>query len=117
MKHLVPTPYKGIEDYLRDLCKIYRGEEDNPHDVTSLIEDERSVQFLRYHLWDAERSVLENSGEWRLYILEKYGSLPAESEEIAKKLYQCAVSTKLEKLKEYGIDLFAIYDRLNKSSI
>jgi len=24
---------KGIEDYLRDLCRIYRGETDNPHKV------------------------------------------------------------------------------------
>lgn len=115
MKHLAPKPYKGVEDYLRDLCKIYRGEEDNPHDVNSLMDEERMIQFLKYHLWDAERSVLENPGEWRLYILGQYGSLPTDSEAVAKKLYQCAVKAKLEKLKEIGINLFPIYERLNKT--
>ena len=27
---------KGIEDYLRELCVIYRGEMDNPHDITAV---------------------------------------------------------------------------------
>ena len=39
---------KGIEDYLRELCVIYRGEMDNPHDVNSIIDEERRIQILRY---------------------------------------------------------------------
>ena len=41
-----PTPMKGIEDYLKELCKVYRGEEDNSHDVNALIDEERAIQFL-----------------------------------------------------------------------
>ena len=49
---------KGIEDYLKDLCLIYRGEMDNPHDVNALLDEERAIQFLKYNLWDVERSIL-----------------------------------------------------------
>ena len=52
---------KGIEDYLNDLCKVYRGEEDNPHDINATCEDERVIQILRYHLWDVEKSVMESA--------------------------------------------------------
>ena len=65
---------KGIEDYLRELCVIYRGEMDNPHDVNAIIDEERKIQILRHHLWDVEKSVLENPGEWRYIIIEEYGS-------------------------------------------
>ena len=27
---------KGIEDYLNELCMVYRGETDNPHDVDAM---------------------------------------------------------------------------------
>jgi hypothetical protein len=75
---------KGIEDYLRELCVIYRGEMDNPHDVNSIIDEERRIQILRYHLWDVEKSVLENPGEWRYIIIEEYGSIPIEESAMAR---------------------------------
>ena len=59
---------KGIEDYLKDLCVIYRGEVDNPHDVNAILDEERKIQILRYHLWDAERSILDTPGSWRFLI-------------------------------------------------
>ena len=67
---------KGIEDYLKDLCLIYRGEMDNPHDVNAMLDEERAIQFLKYNLWDVERSILETPGTWRyLYIEEKAACL------------------------------------------
>ena len=102
---------KGIEDYLKDLCVIYRGEVDNPHDVNAILDEERKIQILRYHLWDAERSILETPGSWRFLYLEEKGSLPTDDESIARKLYDFAVKKKLERVKEYGIDLFAVYER------
>lgn len=53
---------KEIEDYHRELRVIYRGEMDNPHDDDAMTEEERAVQFLRFHLLDVERSILENPG-------------------------------------------------------
>lgn len=105
---------KGIEDYLKDLCKVYRGEEDNPHDVNAMIDDERAIQFLRYHLWDVERSVLERPSYWRFLVIEHLGSLPSDDESIAQKIYDYAVKMKLDKLSEMGIDLKGIYRRLNR---
>ena len=105
---------KGIEDYLKDLCVIYRGEVDNPHDVNAILDEERKIQILRYHLWDAERSILETPGSWRFLYLEEKGSLPTDDESIARKLYDFVVRKKLERVKEFGIDLTDIYERTKR---
>ena len=105
---------KGIEDYLKDLCVIYRGEIDNPHDVNSIMDEERKIQILRFHLWDAERSILETPGSWRFLYLEEKGSLPVDDESIARKLYDFAVKKKLERVKEFGIDLTDIYEHIRR---
>ena len=105
---------KGIEDYLKDLCVIYRGEIDNPHDVNAIMDEERKIQILRYHLWDAERSILETPGSWRFLYLEEKGSLPVDDESIARKLYDFTVKKKLERVKEFGIDLTEIYARMRR---
>lgn len=108
------TQPKGIEDHLKDLCLIYRGEMDNPHDVNALLDEERAIQFLRYSLWDVERSIIETPGSWRYMYLEEKGSLPADDEAIARKIYDFAVKKKLERVKEFGIDLTAVYQRFVK---
>ena len=108
------TETKGIEEYLKDLCLIYRGEIDNPHDINATMDEERKVQILKFHLWDAERSILETPGSWRFLYLEEKGSLPVDGESIARKLYDFAVKKKLERVKEFGIDLTEIYARMRR---
>ena len=105
------TQPKGIEDHLKDLCIVYRGEMDNPHDVNALLDEERAIQFLRYSLWDVERSIIETPASWRYMYLEEKGSLPADDEAIARKIYDFAVKKKLERVKEFGIDLTSVYQR------
>ena len=104
---------KGIEDYLKDLCLIYRGEMDNPHDENALLDEERAIQFLKYNLWDVERSILETPGTWRYLYIEEKGSLPLDDEAIARKIYDYAVKKKRERVKEFGIDLTDVYARLS----
>ena len=48
-----------------------------------------------------------------MYIEEK-GSLPVDDETIARKLYDFVVRKKLERVKEFGIDLTDIYERIRK---
>ena len=105
------TEPKGIEDHLKDLCLIYRGEMDNPHDVNALMDEERAIQFLKYNLWDVERSILETPGSWRYLYLEEKGSLPVDDASIARKIYDFAVRKKLERVKQFGIDLTSVYER------
>ena len=111
MMHHKPEPYKGIEEYLTELCLIYRGETDNPHDVDAMTEEERAVQFLRFHLWDVEISILENPGGWRYLILEEYGSLPMDDRQMAKRIYDYAVGKKLDRLAEMEINLKDVFRR------
>ena len=105
---------KGIEDYLRELCVIYRGEMDNPHDVNAIIDEERKIQILRYHLWDVEKSVLKNPGEWRYIIIEEYGSIPIEESAMARRIYDYAAKAKLDRLAEMGINLTEVYRRISR---
>lgn len=105
------TEPKGIEDYLKDLCLIYRGEMDNPHDVNALMDEERAIQFLKYNLWDVERSIMETPASWRYLYLEEKGSLPVDDASIARKIYDFAVKKKLERVKQFGIDLTSVYER------
>lgn len=115
MTHQKPTPsYRGIEDCLKDLCLIYRGEMDNPHDVNALVEDDRAIQILKYNLWDVERSILEAPATWRFLYIEEKGSLPVDDESIARKIYDFAVKKKLDRVKEFGIDLSGIYERFKR---
>lgn len=84
---------------------------DNPHDVNAMLDEERAIQFLKYNLWDVERSIMETPGTWRYLYIEEKGSLPADDEAIARKIYDFAVKKKLERVKEYGIDLSVVYER------
>ena len=88
------TEPKGIEDYLKELCIIYRGE------IASM-DDDRAIQILKYNLWDVERSILEMPATWRYLYLEEKGSLPIDDESIARKIYDYAVKKKLERVKEF----------------
>jgi hypothetical protein len=110
------TEPKGIEDHLKDLCLIYRGEMDNPHDVNALMDEERAIQFLKYNLWDVERSIMETPATWRYLYLEEKGSLPVDDASIARKIYDFAVKKKLERVKAFGIDLTGVYERFKKST-
>ena len=109
------TEPKGIEDYLKDLCLIYRGEMDTPHDVNAFVDEERAIQILKYSLWDVERSILEMPATWRYLYLEEKGSLPADDEAIARRIYDNAGKKKLERVKEFGIDLTGLYSRFAKN--
>ena len=82
----------------------------------ALVDEERAIQFLKYNLWDVERSILETPGTWRYLYIEEKGSLPTDDETIARKIYDFAVKKKLERVKEFGIDLIGVYDRINRNN-
>ena len=49
-----------------------------------------------------------------LLYLEEKGSLPVDDEAIARMLYDFAVKKKFERVKEFGIDLTDIYERIKR---
>ena len=78
------------------------------------IDKETERLGLRAFVWDVEKSILEMPATWRYLYLEEKGSLPADDESIARRIYDYAVKKKLERVKEFGVDLFAIYERLKQ---
>lgn len=45
----------------------------------------------------------------------EYKSLPSDDESIARRIYDYAVKKKLERIKEFGIDLTGLYSRFAKN--
>lgn len=64
------------------------------NDVNAFIDEDRAIQILKYSLWDVERSILEMPATWRYLYLEEKGSLPADDEAIARRIYDYAVKKK-----------------------
>ena len=79
------------------------------------IDKETERLGLRAFVWDVEKSILEMPATWRYLYLEEKGSLPADDESIARRIYDYAVKKKLERVKEFGIDLTGLYSRFAKN--
>lgn len=112
MRHTFQQKADSIEDCLRKICRVYGGEDENPYEIDALSEDDREIQCLRYHLWDVERSIMESPAYWRFLIIENHGSIPQNSESLARRIYDYAANQKLELMKEMCIDLSETYKRI-----
>lgn len=108
------NPYlpKNIEDKISRHCKYFHGEIDNPYDVSSIIPEERRIEFFRYQLWDVEKSLVTDPGKWRLALFEAEESIPSDPDTLAEKIYDFAVRTKLSILSQSGISLHDLYSKL-----
>lgn len=77
----------GLNNDIVKLCKIYRGETENPYQPQNLEGDAWAAEYLKFQIWDAERSVSEHPGFW----LDDADGDPEEA-------YKAAVLCKLKKM-------------------
>lgn len=49
---------------LSSLCKLYRGEKENPYNYSGKTGDEWAMEYLKFQIWDAEMSVSTEYQEW-----------------------------------------------------
>lgn len=107
---------ESVEDHLRARCRFYDGERmTNPYDITSSVPEDRAVEILKFHLWDVEKSVMDDPGLWRERLILAKGGIPSEASEAAKAIYEFAVKVKLEILRSFGTDLIDTYRKFKET--
>lgn len=107
-----PYMQKNIEEKISRRCKYFHGEIDNPYDVSSIIPEDRRIEFFKYQLWDIEKSLVSDSGKWRMMMFDAGESIPSDPDVLAEKIYDFAIRVKLTILSESGIDLHDLYSRI-----
>ena len=105
------TPH-GLEDNLLSICKLYHGEGENPYEVDSPDQGERMIQFFKYHLFDAEKSLTENAAHWKFLLLQEKGGAYTSEDHLAKKMYEFVIGKKLSAMEEStGMDFKQVWKR------
>lgn len=106
-------PY-GLEETILSLCKLYHGEDCNPYEVDSPDYNERMLQFFKYNIYDAERSLSENTAHWKYLLMQEKGGSFSSEDTLAKALYRYAMEKKLSAMKEMtGCDFREMWERLS----
>lgn len=102
----------GLEECIQSLCKLYHGESGNPYEVDSPDENERMIQFFKYHIFDAEKNLSENPSHWKYLLLQEKGGAYTSDSHLANALYNLAIGKKLSAMKEgTGVDFRQMWER------
>lgn len=98
--------------YLRSLCKLYRGERENPYNHSGKTGDEWALEYLKFQIWDAEMSVSTKYQEW-LEQWKRSGFVSGlNDEETMEEVYKFAIRIKLQKMDREDIDFQSMYKAL-----
>lgn len=89
---------------LSSLCKLYRGEKENPYNHSEKTGDEWALEYLKFQIWDAEMSVSTKYQEW-LEQWKRSGFVSGlNDEETMEEVYKFAIRIKLQKMDREDID-------------
>lgn len=111
------TP-QGLEENILSLCKLYHGEGNNPYDVDSPDREERMVQFLKYHLFDAEKDLSDNPTRWKYLLLQERGGAFTSEQHLAKLLYDFCIGKKLSMMKDStGYDFRPLMEKMSRTLV
>ncbi len=104
----------GLTDntYLRSLCKLYRGERENPYNHSGKTGDEWALEYLKFQIWDAEESVVTGFTGWYEEWKRNTPNSNLSKEDRAEEIYQKAILSKLMKMKRPDIDFLEMYKTL-----
>lgn len=97
---------------LSSLCKLYRGEKENPYNHSEKTGDEWALEYLKFQIWDAEMSVSTKYQEW-LEQWKRSGFVSGlNDEETMEEVYKYAIRIKLQKIDREDIDFQSMYKSL-----
>ena len=101
----------NIIDMVKSLCKLYKGGDArmNPYHPEKSDDKGWALEYLKFHVWDAEYSVVHNFSWW--FDMWKRNS-PKElssKEEIAEEVYKMAILDKLKKIQRDDMDFQSMY--------
>lgn len=93
---------------LLELCKLYHQEKANPYPQSEKWDPE---QYLKFQIWEAERSVVESPGYWFTAWEIRYKKpIPQDVKE--EEIYKLATSDMLKKIARDDIDFMSMYFKL-----
>lgn len=94
-----------INSEIQQYCKLYKGEDRNPFHPVDVCEEQWAKEYLKFHVWDAELSFIENPSSWK----ELTGSDDIEE------AYKTCVFCKLRKMGAFeSIDWMELYKNLTE---
>ena len=97
---------------LSSLCKLYRGEKENPYNHSEKTGDEWALEYLKFQIWDAEMSVSTKYQEW-LEQWKRSGFVSGlNDEETMEEVYKFAIRIKFQKMDREDIDFQSMYKAL-----
>ena len=94
---------------LKELCKLYNGGEINPYTPFSTSTDSWAVEYLKFHVWDAEFAFVANYGEWLNMWQRKEGKREVND---PKSVYRFVIGCKLMKMRRDDINFEKLYQEL-----
>lgn len=97
------------DNTLIGLCKLYNGGKTNPYDPNCAQTDDWVMEYLKFHVWDAEFAFVANYGEW-LYVWQRNENRRDEND--PKSVYHFVIGCKLMKMQCEDIDFEKLYQDL-----
>ena len=98
-----------IDNTLMELCKLYNGGEINPYTPFSTSTDSWAMEYLKFHVRDAEFAFVANYGEWLNMWQRKENKSDVND---PKSVYHFVVNCKLGKMQRDDVDFVEMYRKL-----
>ena len=101
-----------MQKLVKKHCKLYKGGETNPYSETC---DTSVSEYLKFHIWDAEYSVVKGFSNLYDSWKSKNPDILLSKEEAAETMYKLSIRTKLRKMQEGwddDIDFMSMYFEL-----
>lgn len=99
-------------DHIKSLCKLYRGEKENPYNHLEKTGDEWALKYLKFHIWDAEESVVTGFTNWCECWNRNNPNTHLSEADKAEEVYKYAIMSKLRKMDREDIDFQSMYKAL-----
>ena len=98
-------------DHIKSLCKLYRGEKENPYNPDT--PGERWAQeYLKFQIWDAEESVVTGFTGWCECWERNNPNNHLSEADKAEEVYKYAIMSKLRKMNREDINFQSMYFNL-----
>ena len=88
------------------LCKLYNGGEINPYKPFPTSTDSWAIEYLKFHVWDAEFAFVANYWEWLDMWQRKENKRDAND---PKSVYRFVIGCKLMKMHRDDINFEKLY--------
>ena len=103
----------NISDLIKKYCVLYKGGDraSNPYKPDAP-GDQWAMEYLKFHIWDAEYLVVHRSAVWREDVEREQPDRSFTKEEMAEEIYKKAIYCKLDKIHREDIDFMKMYFEL-----